>query len=231
MKAPLFILILSGTLAAGCSPKSDAPTAHSAAQPAEAPAAPESAPLPPDLAARLIRPHSPILGPANAPVTIVEFLDPACEACRAYAPVVKQVMFLHPDDVRVVVRYAAFHRGSDEAIRILDAARQQGKFDEVLSALFDAQPDWASHGSPDLERAWKAAGAAGLDLARARRDAKYPSADQALKIDDEDINALAVESTPTFFVNGVRLVSHGADPLLKRVAEEVARSKSAPQGS
>lgn len=232
MKASLYILILAGALAAGCSRNADAPAApESAAQPVEAPATPESEPLAPELAARLIRPHSPILGPTNAPVTIVEFLDPACEACRAYAPVVKQVMFLHPEDVRVVVRYAAFHRGSDEAIRILDAARQQGKFDDILGVLFDAQPDWASHGSPDLDRAWKAAGAAGLDLARARRDARSPAADEVLKIDDEDINALAVESTPTFFINGVRLTSHGADPLLKRVAEEVARAKGAPQGS
>ena len=76
MKASLYILILAGALAAGCSRNADAPAApESAAQPVEAPATPESEPLAPELAARLIRPHSPILGPTNAPVTIVEFLD------------------------------------------------------------------------------------------------------------------------------------------------------------
>ena len=31
----------------------------------------------------LVRPYAPVVGPANAPVTIVEFFDPACETCRA----------------------------------------------------------------------------------------------------------------------------------------------------
>ena len=41
---------------------------------------------------RLVRFHSPIFGPANAPVTIVEFFDPACETCRAFYPMVKNLM-------------------------------------------------------------------------------------------------------------------------------------------
>ena len=46
-----------------------------------------AAPAPP-----LIRPHTPTLGPANAKVHLVEFLDPACEGCRAFYPVVKQII-------------------------------------------------------------------------------------------------------------------------------------------
>ena len=40
----------------------------------------EAEPVAPELAEAMIRPYSPILGPAEAPVTIVEFFDPACEA-------------------------------------------------------------------------------------------------------------------------------------------------------
>src|SRR5688572_13602254 len=95
-----------------------------AVAPVAAPAAPEvSAPLTPDQIARLVRPHSPVLGPAKAPVTVVEVLDPACEACKAFAPVVEQLLFLYPEDVRVVVRYADFHPVSLQAIRLLEAAR------------------------------------------------------------------------------------------------------------
>ncbi len=112
----------------------------------------------------LIRPHSPVLGPADAPVTIVEFFDPACEACRAFHPIVKQIMDAFPGKIRVVMRYAAFHKGSDEAVRILETARLQGVFVPVLEALLVAQPEWAKHDRPQLDKAWAAAMRAGLDL-------------------------------------------------------------------
>jgi protein-disulfide isomerase len=96
-----------------------------------------------------------VLGAAKARVTVVEVLDPACEACRAFAPVVEQLLFLYPQDVRVVIRFADFHPPSEEAIRLLEAARQQGKFHEVLGALFERQQEWASHAAPDAARVWK----------------------------------------------------------------------------
>lgn len=122
-------------------------------------------------ASHLVRDHAPIIGPAQAPVTIVEFFDPACEMCRAFYPHVKKILADHPNDVRLVLRYAPFHKGSDEAVRLLEAARRQNKFVPVLEALLAAQPEWASHESPDIKIAWTAAAAAGLDLERARRDA------------------------------------------------------------
>src|SRR5690349_14617252 len=124
------VLVLLSLVLVACQRQAETPVpatpppegATVAATPTPTPqSAADAEPLSPELAARLVRAHSPVMGPANAPVTVVEFLDPACEACRAFAPVVKQILFLHPEDVRVVVRYAAFHQGSDEAIRLLDA--------------------------------------------------------------------------------------------------------------
>jgi protein-disulfide isomerase len=204
---------------------------EAAPAPAAAPPAAQE-PTPPELTAeqvaRLVRPHSPIVGPPNAPVTLVEFLDPACEGCRAFAPVVKQILFMHPEDVRLVVRFAAFHQGSDEAIRLIEAARQQGKFEEVLAALFDRQEEWASHHAPDIEAAWKIAAEAGIDVARARRDARGKAADELLRIDEEDINALQVARTPTFFVNGRQPATFGPRQLMEAVAAEVAKAKAPP---
>ena len=82
-----------------------------------------AAPLPLAQNDALLRGSAPILGPRDAPVTIVEFFDPACEACRAFYPVVKDIMAEHGDAVRVVIRYAAFHgEASVQAIRLLEAA-------------------------------------------------------------------------------------------------------------
>ena len=53
----------------------------------------------------MVRPYSPVIGPPNAAVTIVEFFDPACEACRAFHPIVKQIVAAFPGKVRVVLRY------------------------------------------------------------------------------------------------------------------------------
>ena len=242
-KSILFIAVgavAALALAFACSRTEEAPAPVTAApaEPAATVAAPpapvaepaRSEPLAPELAARLVRPHSPVLGPANAPVTLVEFLDPACEACAAFSPIVKQIQLLYADDVRVVVRYAAFHQGSDEAVRLLEAARMQGKFDEALTALFNGQPEWAAHHAPDTERAWQIVEATGVNLARARRDAKSAKADAVLRIDAEDVVALKVDRTPTFFVNGRPMTEFGPKPLIAMVQAEIERSreKTAP---
>lgn len=201
-----------------------APSAPVAAAPA--PAKPAARALTPDLVARLVRPHSPVLGNAKAPVTVVEVLDPACEACRAFAPVVKQLLFLYPDEIRVVVRYADFHPPSEEAIRALFAASQQGRFDELLNALFERQEEWAAHTAPDPERVWTIAGDVGVNVGRARRDARAAKVDEALTLEAKDLAAIRVERTPTFYVNGKLLEDFGSQQLTNLVASEVRASKT-----
>jgi len=172
---------------------------------------------------RLVRMHSPVLGPQGAPVTIVEFFDPACETCRAFYPVVKELMDRYPNDVRLVIRYAPFHQGSDQVVLMLEAARRQNLYVPVLEALLAAQPQWADHGRPDIRVAFQAAEQAGLDMARAIEDAQKPETAAILRQDIEDLTALEVTRTPTFFVNGRGLPSFGREQLTALVAEEVAK--------
>lgn len=174
----------------------------------------------------LVRAHSPVMGPAGAPVTIVEFFDPSCEACRAFYPIVKQIMERTGDDVRLVLRYTPLHQGSDEAVRILEAARKQDKFQPVLEALLANQPEWAVHGAPDLEKAWQIAVGGGLDLQTARRDATAPEVDAVLAQDVADMKANKVEQTPTFFVNGKPLTEFSPQGLYDLVKSEIQAAKS-----
>ena len=174
---------------------------------------------------RLVRFHSPVFGPQNAPVTIVEFFDPACETCRAFYPIVKNLMAQYPKDVRLVIRYAPLHQGSDRVVKLLESSKSQGKYQEVLEAVLAAQPAWADHGQPNIEIAFKAAEQAGLDITKARQDIEKPGMQSLLQQDIEDLTALQVTKTPTFFVNGRSLPSFGPDQLAALVAEEVAKVK------
>ena len=63
--------------------------------------------IPTEQTLAVLRPHSPIIGPEDAPVTIVEFFDPTCEACRKIYPVVRDIMAEYGDTVRLAIRYVA----------------------------------------------------------------------------------------------------------------------------
>lgn len=174
---------------------------------------------------RLVRFHSPVFGPGNAQVTIVEFFDPACETCRAFYPIVKDIMRQYPNEVRLVIRYAPFHAGSDQVVKLLEASKRQNKYLPVLESVLDAQPQWADHGKPNVDLAYRAAQAAGLDIAKAQADAQGADIAAVLKQDVEDLTALEVTKTPTFFVNGRGLLSFGDQQLRSLVAEEVAKTR------
>ena len=102
--------------------------------------------------AHLARDYAPTAGPSDAKVQIVEFLDPACETCRSFYPFVKTMMAANPDKIRLSVRYAPFHDGSEFVVKVLEAANKQGKYWEALEALLAAQSNWAMNHTPDRPR-------------------------------------------------------------------------------
>ncbi len=171
----------------------------------------------------LERPHSPSKGPADAKVVIVEFFDPACETCRAFDPYVKALLAEHPDRVRLVLRYAPFHPGSEDVVKALEAARLQGRYWETLQVLYDTQPQWASHHDPRPEEIWQFLPSAGVDVAQARRDAQDPKLAQIVQQDVADLRSLGVRKTPQFFVNGKPLVRFGYPQLRSLVETEIAQ--------
>ena len=171
---------------------------------------------------QLTRFHSPSIGPRTAPVTIVEFFDPSCEACRAFHPEVKRIMADYPDSVQLVLRYVLFHRGSEEVSRILETARRQDLYQPVLDAVLAAQPAW--HDDPQVVAAWDAAERAGLNVQRARAEMSDESIDAVLRTDMDDAKAVGIRGTPTFFVNGTELRRLGPAPLRELVERKIAEA-------
>lgn len=172
----------------------------------------------------LVRPHSPILGPEDAPVTIVEFFDPACEACRAFYPVVKSILEEHENQVRLVIRYTPFHEESMEAIGIIEAARAQDIYEPVLEALMYTQPLWAVHGAPNMEVAWEVAESMGLNVEEAQTVADSAETLALIDLDTADLEQLEVRQTPTFYVNGEPLTDYSFNGLIAMVQQAITTS-------
>lgn len=178
--------------------------------------------VPPEISKQLVRAYSPVLGPVSAPVTIVEFFDPACEGCRAFYPIVKDIMAQYPDDVRVILRYTPFHGdASEQAIRVLEAARIQNVYLPVLEALLDNQAVWTRPDAPAAERIMQISGEAGLDVALARMQIQMPDIVAIANQDRLDVAAVGIRQTPTFFVNSKPLATFGEAQLRALVAAEV----------
>ena len=174
----------------------------------------------------LVRAHSPVYGNPAAQVTIVEFFDPSCETCRAFYPLVKRIVNASFGQVRLVIRYAPLHQGSDTAVKILEAAREQGKYWEALERTLGDQPRWASHHKPEPELIWGLISDLGMDMAKARADAGSPAIAQRLSQDVADMQTLKVDRTPGFFVNGTPLRDFGQEQLKALVEQELKKAKA-----
>jgi protein-disulfide isomerase len=164
-------------------------------------------------ASLLVRFHAPSFGDSGARVHIVEFLDPACGTCRDFYPFVKGLMEASPGRIRLTIRYAPFHRGADQVVRLLEAARKQGKYPQTLEALLASQPHWVINHTARFDLAWRAVHGVGLDPQRLEQDMAAPELTRLIQQDLEDAAALNVTKTPEFFVNGRPLPSFGYEEL------------------
>lgn len=167
----------------------------------------------------LVRADAPSFGNADAPVQIVEFFDPACGTCRDFYPMVKALMAEHPGKIRLSLRYAPFHPGSEAVVKALEAARKQGQFRQTLEALFASQNDWVQNHTANVDSIWRALDPLGLDLARLQNDMNSPAIANMIARDLADAKTMNVTMTPEYFVNGKPLPSFGFDQLRSLVGD------------
>ncbi|MDP2680719.1 MAG: thioredoxin domain-containing protein [Rhodoferax sp.] len=175
--------------------------------------------------AALVRMDAPSFGNADAPVHIVEFFDPACGTCREFYPMVKALMAEHPGKIRLSLRYAPFHRGSDAVVKVLEAARKQGKFEATLEALFSRQDAWVQNHTANAQLIGPLLAPLGLDLVQLQNDANAPEVATLIARDLADAKTLNVTMTPEYFVNGKPLPQFGFAELKQLVDDALANSK------
>jgi protein-disulfide isomerase len=164
----------------------------------------------------------PVLGPVDAPVTIVVFSDFQCPFCARAQETLTQLRARHPDDVRIVFRNMplAFHKQARELAKVALAADAKGKFWAMHDLIF------ANRITRDGE--WKSfAKKLKLDARKLAKAMQSPAIETKIQEDEAVARAFGVTGTPTFFVNG-RLLG-GAQPLEefeRIVLEELGKAKA-----
>ncbi len=143
---------------------------------------------------------SPSTGPANAPITIVEFSDFQCPYCVAAVPEIRALLKAYPSQVKLIFKQypLEMHAHADLAAAAAIAAQKQGQFWAMHDALF------AHH--DDLSRATILSLAAtnGLDMKRFQEDLDSSAVRETVVRDVQDGDHAGVEGTPTIFINGQR---------------------------
>jgi len=165
---------------------------------------------------------SPVRGPADAPIEIVEFSDFQCPFCQRVGPALTQVLNTYGDRIRLVYRQYPLpnHPNAKQAAEAGMCANEQGKFWPYHDRLFANQQRL---GASDLKQH-----AVDLGLDAPRFNACLDS-HKYVPLIDADIsagNASGVNGTPAFFING-RMLS-GAQPFeafKKIIDDELALKK------
>lgn len=170
----------------------------------------------------LITEHSIKLGENKKNISVVEFLDPECESCALFHPIIRKLYKEYHEDIQIVTRYLANHKNSKFAIKILEASREQGKYEEVLSVMFEKQHLWAMHNNEKPELLWDfLAVIPQLDVEKLKKDSLNPKIDELIDIDKLDATNLGVRGTPTIFVNSKRLNVLSQKDLFDLVESEI----------
>lgn len=142
-----------------------------------------------------------VLGPPDAPVTLLEYGDYQCPYCGAAHPIVKALQRQLADSLRFAFRHfplTTVHEYAEGAAEAAEAAGAQGKFWEMHDTLFENQP------ALDFESLVGYAEELGLDVERFATELENQV--YAARVKEDFISGVrsGVNGTPTFFINGVR---------------------------
>ncbi|MGB3373941.1 MAG: thioredoxin domain-containing protein [Microbacterium sp.] len=158
-------------------------------------------------------------------VTVVEFLDFECEACGAFYPVVESLRTKYEGKLTYVVRYFPIpgHLNSRNAAVAAEAAARQGRLEDMYHRLFETQADWgeAQESRADVFRGFAAG--LGLDMAAYDKAVADPATVERVDVDFNDGQALGVNSTPTFYVDGEKVELKRFDDLENAISAALER--------
>lgn len=162
-----------------------------------------------------------IKGNTEAKVTITEFADFQCPACRAAVPLTNSIMTQYGDRVMLVFRVYPLnmHKNAVPAAIAAEAAAAQGKFWEMHDSLYEHQDEWAESLAPKTHFIAYAT-TLGLNVEQFKKDLDNPALKEAVTKDRDAGDKLKLQGTPTFIINGHQLFGVPSETEFKKVIDE-----------
>ena len=168
-----------------------------------------------------------VTGPANAPVTIVEYGDFQCPACGAYFPIVERFMKEASTTARLVFRHFPLPQHANAMItaEATEAAGLQGKFWDMYRLIYEHQNKWSD--LPDAHGVLNGyANQIGLDMVKFKADIDSSAVKDLVTSDQVEGVKIGIDSTPTFFVNGKAITNPQGYEAFKALIEAAASGSS-----
>lgn len=163
-------------------------------------------------------------GSSTSKVTVVEYADFQCPACKAYYPIVKQLQQDYGDNLHFVYRFFPLeniHKNAALSAQAAYAASKQGKFWEMHDRLFDTQDTWAELPNP-TDTFVGYAKDLGLNLDQFKSDYTSDAAQKFVNDSYQTALNLGLQGTPSFFLNGKFIENpQGYQPFKDLIAKEL----------
>ncbi len=152
----------------------------------------------PDKVKAIVIGDSPVRGPSDAPITLIEYADFECPSCGNAYPILEELYAKYDGRVRMVFKNFPLpaHPNAKLAAEAGYAALRQGQFWRMHHVLFENQERLSG---PDL---MSYAEKVGLDLGKFKADMRSDEAKQRVEQEQKQGDELGVNATPTIYING-----------------------------
>jgi protein-disulfide isomerase len=157
-------------------------------------------------------------------VVLVEYSDFQCPACGMYYPLIKQLKAEFGDRLQVAYKHfplQKIHKNANLAARVSEAALNQNKFWEMHNVLFEKQKEWSDSGQA-LSLFTAYALELGLEKEKFLDDIDKNSTYDKVNADYQEGVSFGVAGTPTFFLNGKKIINpRGYDEFKKLIEQSI----------
>ncbi|MBD3617211.1 MAG: thioredoxin domain-containing protein [Gracilimonas sp.] len=144
-------------------------------------------------------------GESEAKINIIKYSDYQCPACKYFVSIEEQLKEEYGSDITITTKHFPLnmHEHAQLASRAAEAARVQGKYQEMHDMIFAGQEQWARGNAEAMFIGY--ARSLDMDVEKFRSDMNSADMQRIVMQDKREGLNLNVNSTPTFYINGVKI--------------------------